>query len=276
MYRRNYRWALRKLLIPLYGRGLVVDIGSGGRPHPFADIIVEKYTDTSHRFRELQADGRLVLADALHLPFKDNAFSFSLAYHVLEHIRDVKSFLNELGRVSKAGYIETPNSVYEILNPLSVHVNVVATQGDKLVIYPKLDSWAKTPGAQYRPVYNDADLQKLLRTHPEAFHTIFRWIDSPSFELRMQGENENLWFDEEAGLTAEEAAMHPISNSFQLPFPVRLFAKWMLKYRRRFVNGIFVCPRCRSDLAIQVGSFDCKNLDCGSRFPSVPVPDFRL
>ena len=42
------------------------------------------------------------------LPFKDNAFDFVIASHVIEHIEDITFFLKEIQRISNKGYIELP------------------------------------------------------------------------------------------------------------------------------------------------------------------------
>ena len=46
-------------------------------------------------------------------------------------------FLNELQRVGRAGYIETPNAVFERLVPYDVHVLEIMDVDDELVIHKK-------------------------------------------------------------------------------------------------------------------------------------------
>ncbi len=114
-------WALRKIVLPIGIRDLVLDVGSGGNPHPAADVILDKYIDPIHRQgAQLRSDRPLVLADAGKMPFRDKAFDFVVAFHVLEHVRDPRAFLEELQRVGKAGYIETPNVFFERIVPYDI------------------------------------------------------------------------------------------------------------------------------------------------------------
>ena len=63
-----------------------------------------------------------IKGDATNLSnFKDNQFDFVIASHVIEHVKDVNTFIKELSRVSSKGYIELPtiledNLVFENKN----------------------------------------------------------------------------------------------------------------------------------------------------------------
>ena len=102
-------WSLRKARLPIKSSDLVLDVGSGSSPHR-ADVLLERYLDPKHRYRAMVIDRPTVLADACKTPFRDKAFDFVIAFHVLEHVPDPAAFLNELQRIGKAGYIETPNA----------------------------------------------------------------------------------------------------------------------------------------------------------------------
>lgn len=56
------------------------------------------------------------------MPFRNKTFDYIVAFHVLEHLPDPASFLNELQRVGKAGNIECPNVIFERLIPYNVHL----------------------------------------------------------------------------------------------------------------------------------------------------------
>ena len=262
--------------MPLYGSGLVIDIGSGGRPHPFADIIVEKYTDDLHRYRKLELDSRLVLADGLHLPFKKNAFAYSMLFHVLEHVESPSELLDEISRISQAGYVETPNELYEIVNPLTVHVNVVSIVDSKLQIRRKRDSWAGSPAAEYRPLYNNAYLKAQLKKNPEGFHSVFRWKNKINYVVSSTDAECPAWYDSSAGLTENELEMHGSGGKVFTSKFLEGASRMIRQSRKQKIADVFACPRCKTTVSLERDRYVCLNRDCGSVYPAKPVPDFRI
>jgi hypothetical protein len=86
-----------------------LDIGSGGDPFPGASVLVERFLEPVYRTEKLvTADKPLVLADIHYLPFPRKSFDFVFSSHVLEVIDDPIQASQEIMRVGKRGYIETP------------------------------------------------------------------------------------------------------------------------------------------------------------------------
>ena len=81
----------------------VLDIGCGYTAHKNATVICD-IQDLSNFYN----DKNFVKLDGNILPFKDNEFDFVIASHVIEHVKDVDTFIKELSRVSSKGYIELP------------------------------------------------------------------------------------------------------------------------------------------------------------------------
>ena len=81
----------------------VLDIGCGYTAHKNATVICD-IQDLSNFYN----DKNFVKLDGNILPFKDNEFDFVIASHVIEHVKDVNTFIKELSRVSSKGYIELP------------------------------------------------------------------------------------------------------------------------------------------------------------------------
>ena len=81
----------------------VLDIGCGYTAHKNATVICD-IQDLSNFYN----DKNFVKLDGNILPFKDNQFDFVIASHVIEHVKDVNTFIKELSRVSSKGYIELP------------------------------------------------------------------------------------------------------------------------------------------------------------------------
>lgn len=103
----------------------VLDVGSGQSPHPRADVLLEKFPDDNvHRAGDAidRADPRLVIGDALAMPFADGEFDYVIASHIAEHVQDPAAFCREVARVGTRGYIETPGWLGDILLRESFHV----------------------------------------------------------------------------------------------------------------------------------------------------------
>ena len=96
---------------------LVLEVGGGHRPHRRADVLVDKYLEDIERGGQLVADRPFIQADAAELPFKPKAFDYVICRHVLEHVEAPEAFFHEIGRVGRAGYIETPSAIWEQLHP---------------------------------------------------------------------------------------------------------------------------------------------------------------
>jgi SAM-dependent methyltransferase len=96
---------------------MVLDVGCGANPFPHATTLVDLYTEKSeHRHEDLKTDGKeFKVADINHLPFEDKSYDFVYCSHVLEHVEDPKRACQELMRVGKRGYIETPSLMTDVM-----------------------------------------------------------------------------------------------------------------------------------------------------------------
>ncbi len=121
-------------------RDLVADIGSGQAPHPRANVLCDKFVaDSTERSvnAALLADRPLVVADATRTPFPKRSLDFTFCRHLLEHVVDPAALLDELARISKAGYVETPSRIYEKLYGWEFHRWYVDIQEGALRIESK-------------------------------------------------------------------------------------------------------------------------------------------
>jgi len=89
---------------------IVLDIGSGGDPFPYATLLTDRYIEpTYHRTDQLKLNGKPFSLSAIEqLPFGDKSIDFVFCAHVLEHVADPIVACSEIVRVGKRGYIETP------------------------------------------------------------------------------------------------------------------------------------------------------------------------
>lgn len=95
----------------------VLDIGSGGYPFPYATHLADSYEgETTHRVEPLVKDDRpLTICNIENLPYKDKEFDFVYCSHVLEHVSDPLKACEEIMRVGKRGYAETPTRMSDIM-----------------------------------------------------------------------------------------------------------------------------------------------------------------
>lgn len=103
----------RRIALPVDHDALVLDVGSGDKPHWRADVLLDRYVGAEHG---VQRSGRaaarlprpLFDADAADMPFADRVFDYVVCSHLLEHVLDPGGVIDEMVRVARAGYIEVP------------------------------------------------------------------------------------------------------------------------------------------------------------------------
>ncbi len=124
------RYLADAALGPIHKSDLVLDIGSGDRPHPRADIICDRYEESWERTASLLRDRPLVLGDITALPFADKSIDFIFCQHVMEHMPIPGDALKELERVGKRGIVRTPSPLAEKFYARDVHRWLVSAETD--------------------------------------------------------------------------------------------------------------------------------------------------
>ena len=104
MIERTSRDYVLKLLKKNRSNWNILDIGCNFDAVPYAQTVADEIN-----FSKFYEDKKFVLIDNKKLPFKDKEFDFVYASHVIEHVEDVLTFIKELQRISKQGYIELPS-----------------------------------------------------------------------------------------------------------------------------------------------------------------------
>jgi SAM-dependent methyltransferase len=175
----------RRLLLKVPKHARVLEVGSGDNPYPRSNILVDLYRDTPERgWAPLKTDRPTFIADVCDLPFRDKSFDFVIASHVLEHTSNPRRFLDELSRVAKAGYIETPDALMERLNPYRHHKLEVTVRNDKLILRKKR-SWLHDPELVelYEHKAKPLFIKFLIQKHPDSFFTRYYWIDKIMYQI---------------------------------------------------------------------------------------------
>lgn len=170
-------------------RGLVLDVGSGNSPHPRADVLCDRYPgNTRHRHgARLVQDRAFVCGDICALPFETGAYDFVVARHVLEHLEpaQIPLAVAELTRVARAGYIETPSPICEMLMPDPEHKCFVEVSDGTLTFIPKQQIFPFPPVARALLEWrkNNPAWQQFIENNAPLLVTTFRWEGSVHYAI---------------------------------------------------------------------------------------------
>lgn len=235
---------------------LVVDIGSGGSPNPRADVACDFMDEDLERSDDLKIDRPFVWVDVEKLPFKEKIFDYSIFSHVLEHIQNPKGALEEIQRVSRAGYIETPNAFYEFAIPHVYHFSRCTVIDGKLTVNMKA-KWEDTLGDEYFDVKKDMnkgwwDLHKL---NAQSLLTMYKWKGEINYEICG-----NKHFEKPKELMQEVKT----PRSFLRNLAIKA-VYFILKPRKKIkMENILACPKCKGDLVFgkEQSSAECPACNC--------------
>jgi len=276
---KKVEWALRKSRLPVGENGLVLDVGSGGTPYPRSDVLLDRLTGAEHRCGDsMMIDRPAVLGDAQKMPFKDKAFDFVVASHILEHMAHPETFIKELQRVGKAGYIETPNALFERFIPYDIHcVEVMAVDGVLHIhkkVRPVEDQFLGGLGFLER----DAKWQSLFFARADLFHVRLFWNNEIKYKIH-NPEASCEWIES----INKESAVGEAKDSYLaneggwrklgLSLLNRWYAIGRVKRLKNFdLRSILCCPECHSDLFQKEQLLHCGS--CDIAYPYDPMPDF--
>lgn len=171
--------------------GIILDIGSEGYPFPKATIIVDSFLEpTQHRSEKLILENRdFCILNIEFLPLKNKSIDYIYCSHILEHLNSPRETCNEISRVGKAGYIETPNFMKDTLfaRDKGMHIWHTIKKGNKLIFFEyskrelkgvKSSYWRETVLDNYYHPNQD-----LFRQNQEMFNTMFGREDDFSINI---------------------------------------------------------------------------------------------
>lgn len=169
----------------------VVDLGCGNDPFPKASVYVDFFEENNRErdganFKK-PSKGKYVHWDLNQYPypFKDKEFDFVIAAHIAEHLDDPLRFCQEIQRIGKRGYIETPNKMYELLYGWEFHKWYVNIEHDVLIFENIIDR--TFIGEFIRNLYHvkqDPEFRKLHDQNIAKLITAFYWEDEFAFEIK--------------------------------------------------------------------------------------------
>ena len=177
----------KKVVLPVLPKeGIILDIGSGHNPVPVANILADFFPeDTYHRATKLVEDRPVLVCSVDRIPVLSKKIDFVICSHIFEHVNSPVRSGEELGRVAKAGYIETPAYGKDILvGTGNMHewqaIEFEGTmhffeyskrQREGHVPSPMMDIWCSK---QYNP------WQDFFWDRMDLFNAMHLWKDKPS------------------------------------------------------------------------------------------------
>ena len=253
-------WSLRRVHCPVGKDALVLEVGSGASPYFRANVLCDAYEETQERFfTPLVHDRPTVLAFVERLPFKDDAFDFVIASHVLEHSAEPEKFLAEIQRVAKAGYIEVPDAFMERLTHYGFHRLEITDDVDGLIIRKK------------KGYIQDEEVVELFHNKARPFFP--KWVARFPFQFHVR----YYWSKDTGGIRYKvlnpecpadwPAPQSPVpAETPRLPLMAAVKQKTLAMVRRLFSQaarnksidllGLLRCPQC--------GGADYKMDDAGA------------
>lgn len=248
---RKLRWSLRRLHVPVSKDALVLEVGAGGNPYPRSNVLLDGFEDSAERQEKALVNDRpFVLGLCEKLPFRDKVFDFVIASHVLEHTDDPDSFLKELQRVSKAGYIETPDAFFERINPFTYHRLEVSDENGCLKIRKK-KAWnvdSELVDMYENQLKNCPSFQKYIRVFPDALYTRFYWDDKINYEIVNPETNAGWEYPSELSERSYTPnRIKDVIRTFYLKFFRRIFSQ-NSRNKRIDVLDLLQCVACGGDL----------------------------
>jgi len=178
---------------------LVLELGSGHRPHPRADVLTDKYLDDFERGGHLVMDRPFVQADAQQLPFKPKVFDYVICRHVLEHVEDPETFFHEISRVGRAGYIEAPSVIWEYLHPTRTYHRwvVLEIDGELVVVHKPANGAQPLFGCLFETLNaNSPEYRLFVRRYANLFYVRHRWRASLKYCVEPVDDERRAWFVE--------------------------------------------------------------------------------
>jgi uncharacterized protein YbaR (Trm112 family)/SAM-dependent methyltransferase len=257
---------------------LVLDVGSGHNPNPRSDVLCDRYIeDDTERGGSIRVDRPLIVADGHNLPFKDKAFDYVIASHIIEHMDDPARFCSELQRVSRRGFIASPTEIAEHTFYWSFHKWYVNKIGNKLVLHPKVNV-PNVFGDLFHYMYEyNPWFARFHRSVPDMFWMEYEWDDTIQIEIRDRSPLnftdpralKKMVVPKESPVTSFKRTATTLADEFLPQSAKNLVTKARRQKRTpaRKVNleSILACPACTGDVKMLRDAVKCER--CGRVYP---------
>lgn len=177
-------------VVPHYREGdRVIDIGCGGAPSPLSTVLTDFFPDESiHRARPVIEDRPLIVCSVERMPVRDKFFDLSICSHVLEHVPNPAHAAEEIARISKRGYLETPAYGKDILIGTGhQHIWQVVNSNGSLHFFPytkrQHEAHADSPAMAIWCQEEFHPWQEFFWSRQDVFNAIQFWEKAPKVHV---------------------------------------------------------------------------------------------
>ena len=184
----DHNLLLLKLGIPSSAR--ILDVGGGGNPFKYADVVVDRDFSAGNKHRDgcdasyYGSKYTCINADIQNLPFKDNAFDLVICMHVLEHVEFPDRACDELMRVGKQGFLETPRKWTEYYAGHPTHLWLVDKYKDKIIFEPVTYNESPFINFALPPLWDSKELQNRLFSDFSGIPNVqLAWSDKFKYQI---------------------------------------------------------------------------------------------
>jgi len=254
----------------------VLEIGGGPTPFLRSDILADKFLeDNLHRSGQLVVDRPLVVCDAHELPFVDKSFDYVFCSQLLEHLEQPERFFEELARVGRKGYIETPNEIRERLFGWPFHKWVVDQEKNGLVL--RENDLEQPFGVLFHKLQlENHEFATFCGSWHDLLNVCYEWHDTPKFRFAEHDEyslpSEKVCLDAERAATlrmAEPYNKRAVSQRFmttglrkRIPQKLKQWIKRSVTHPRygyrhsdeeanEYLQNILACPICKVKVSFE-------------------------
>ena len=289
IFSRSGFWAkwlylpLRQASLSIKPSDLVLDIGSGHRPHFRADVLCDRTLDedVERGFSKMVADREVVIGDITCLPFIDGAFDYIICRHLLEHIEEIEAALSELMRVGKAGYIETPSRIEEQLMGRSYHRWMVSIEDGILHFEHKTRAFVHPEISKFfLPLWiSDKQWDSFVYTHFDLFRTTLEWFGEVKYRVdRSPFDDWDIMSNEPEVVALMDLLNEDVRGADagvvqKLIQGVKEVIKRQLRPRREIdLLSILACPQCKQAFSSEFHQQGGDSLTCATchlRYPCI-------
>jgi SAM-dependent methyltransferase len=183
----------RRINLPVGDDALVLDVGSGDKPSWRADVLLDRYVGQEYAGQRsgtgaAKVSRPLFDADAAAMPFADGAFDYTICSNLLEHVPDPGAVIEELMRVSRAGYIEVPEAASAKIVDFPSHVWWCrldrSTEPPTLTFEPKTGRWSDPEiGGYFERTGLDREVAKVLDSRFEDRVVMLHWSGRVAYRV---------------------------------------------------------------------------------------------